>query len=367
MSVTINRDDLLLALSQVIGAVERRNTLPILAHVLLEIQGDLLVITATDLEVELQGFAKLPFSQADFTLTLPGRKLFDICKALPEQIELNITEEGQQVTLKAGRSKFILSSLSAQDFPKLDVEPAKVEGLLTQSQLQYLLARTQFAMAQQDVRYYLNGMLFEFTGKRISSVATDGHRLAVCHQSLDNAEQEPVKVIMPRKGVQELSRLLNNPDEKLTIQVQQNHIRFISDDFILTSKLIDGKFPDYQKVLPRAGQNIMTCEKNDLKQILSRVSILSNEKYRGIRFELKDNILTVSATNPEQEQAEEEITVEYQGDAVSLGFNVTYLLDILSVFSSNTLKMYINNANTGVLIEEDNHEDSLYVVMPMRI
>jgi len=367
--VTINRDDLLLALQQVIGAVERRNTLPILSHVLLVFEGDTLAITATDLEIELKGYAKLPFAQSSFSLTLPGRKLFDICKALPEQVPIEISVENQKVTLKAGRSRFTLVSKSPDDFPQLDDEVTKAECVLTGEQLHFLLERTQFAMAQQDVRYYLNGMLFEFTGDKMTSVATDGHRLAVCHQALDYPLQEeaPIKVIVPRKGIQELSRLLGNSDEKITFQMQQNHICFASDDFVLTSKLIDGRFPDYQRVLPKVGNNVMVCKKNDFKQILNRVSILSNEKYRGIRFELNENTLTVSATNPEQEQAEEEISVEYNGAPITLGFNVNYLLDIISVFSSETFKIYINDANSGVLVEEENHPACLYVVMPMRI
>ncbi|MAZ39120.1 MAG: DNA polymerase III subunit beta [Legionellales bacterium] len=367
MTVTVNRDILLTGLQQVIGAVERRNTLPILAHVLLTFEDDTLAITATDLEIELKSFSKLPFAQSPFSLTLPGRKLFDICKALPDGVDVSITQDNQKVILKAGRSRFTLSCLSSADFPLLDEDVPQTECLLNQKQLSHLIDKTQFAMAQQDVRYYLNGMLFEFAGNRLSSIATDGHRLAVCHQQLSGKEQAVTRVIVPRKGIQELARLLIKPSDSLCLQMQQNHIRFVSDDFVLTSKLIDGRFPDYQRVLPKAGNNIVSCKKSKLKQILSRVSILSNEKYRGIRFELNDNTLTVSATNPEQEQAEEEISVEYQGPAMSLGFNVTYLLDILSVFSAENLKIYINDANTGVLLEEENQADCLYVVMPMRI
>ena len=367
MTVTINRDDLLAALHQVIGAVERRNTFPILAYVLLELDGDVLAITATDSEIELQGYVKLPFAQDNFAMTLPGRKLFDICKALPDGVDIKITQDQQRVTLTAGRSRFTLTSLDANNFPKLDSEQTTTECTMTEGQLRFLIERTQFAMAQQDVRYYLNGMLFEFSGDRFTTVATDGHRLAVAHQTLSCRTTESVKLIVPRKGIQELSRLLSSPDESVTIQMEQNHIRFVSDNFVLASKLIDGRFPDYNRVLPKAGENVIVCNKSELKQILTRVSILSNEKNRGVRFELAENSLKVNANNPEQEQAEEEITVEYAGKVLSLGFNVTYLLDILSVLQDDVLKIYIHDVTSGVLIEENNKQECLYVVMPMRL
>jgi len=367
MTVTINRDDLLSALQQVIGAVERRSTFPILAYVLLVLEGDLLAITATDSEIELQAYVTLPMAQENMTMTLPGRKLFDICKALPEGVAIKIAQDQQRVTLTAGRSRFTLTSLDAENFPTLDSEQATTECVMTEGQLRFLIERTQFAMAQQDVRYYLNGMLFEFSGNKFTTVATDGHRLAVAHQGLSYAAQEPVKLIVPRKGIQELYRLLNSPEETVTIQMEQNHIRFISDNFVLASKLIDGRFPDYNRVLPRAGENIIICNKNELKQILTRVSILSNEKNRGVRFELSENSLRVNANNPEQEQAEEEISIEYSGQILSLGFNVTYLIDILSVIEDDVLKIYIHDVNSGVLIEENNHPECLYVVMPMRL
>jgi DNA polymerase III subunit beta len=367
MAITLNRDNLLSALQCVIGAVERRNTLPLLAHVLLEVQDDLLAITATDLETELVGFAKLPQVQPTFKTTLPGRKLYDICKALPDAAAITFEQDEQQVALRAGRSRFTLMSLPVDDFPKIKNSIVNTECVIRQANLRFLIERTQFAMAQQDVRYFLNGLLFDFSGEKLTSVATDGHRLAVAYQPLAYPKQDPVKIIVPRKGIQELSQLLISPEGMVTVQVEANHVRFIADDFVVTSKLIDGRFPDYARVLPKGGNHIMVCDKALLKQILTRVSILSNEKCRGIRFELGDNTLVVSATNPEQEQAEEEILVNYTSKAMSLGFNVTYLIDILNVLQSDTIKMSIVNENTGVLVEDESNSNCLYVVMPMRI
>jgi len=365
--IKLSRNQLFTALQRVIGAVERRNTFPILAYVLLEVSEDLLSITATDLEVELKGFARLENVQPDFKVTLPGRKLFDICKALPEKAPLEIVIEKQQVTITSGRSKFSLTSLPVQDFPCVEREKTSTEYIVSQKNLRFLIERTQFAMAQQDVRYYLNGMLFDFTGDKLTVVATDGHRLAVAHQQLSYPHQSGIKLIVPRKGIQELFRLLDNLLGEVTFEVELNHIRFISEQFVLTSKLIDGQFPDYNRVMPKMGNKVVSLSKDELKQILNRVSILSNEKYRGIRFELQNNTLLVNATNPEQEQAQEEITINYHGDNLELGFNVTYLLDVLSVIEAETIKMYISDSNTGVLIEENDNSNSLYVVMPMRV
>lgn len=365
--IKLKRAALFSALQRVIGVVERRNTFPILAYVLLEVEGDLLSITATDLELELKGFAHLDEAQPSCKLTLPGRKLYDICRALPEEMEVEIFLEKQHVIIKSGTAKFSLMHLPVDDFPSVDDEMVEAEYSISQKNLQFLISRTQFSMAQQDVRYYLNGMLFDFTGDRLTAVATDGHRLAVAYQSLTYETQASLRVIMPRKGIQELSRLFDNNLDNITVQMQKHHIRFVSQEFILTSKLIDGQFPDYHRVIPRVGNKVVNCSRVDLKQILQRVSILSNEKYRGIRFELNHDTLTVSATNPEQEQAEEKIAVDYNGDEISLGFNVTYLIDIVSVLDADTLKIFISDANSGVLIEEAGNQESMYVVMPMRV
>ena len=367
MKFTVSRDALLKPLNLVAGVVERRQTLPILANVLMVLDGDRLSLTGTDLEVELVGRVQLTSAGDSGELTVPARKLVDICKSLPEGCDISFAAEDSKVTVKAGRSRFTLSTLPAREFPNVEDSMGTHQFTLKQGQLKRLIDRTGFAMAQQDVRYYLNGMLWELKDKQLKVVATDGHRLALCTLPEKIESSDDAQVILPRKGVLELARLLLAEDEEIAIVIGSNHIRATTEEFTFTSKLVDGKFPDYQRVLPRSPNKIVLGSRLELRQAFTRTAILSNEKYRGVRLKLTDNSLDIVANNPEQEEAEEAVPVDYQGESLEVGFNVSYLLDVLAVLSGEQIKLSLSDPNSSALLEESDEGDSLYVVMPMRL
>lgn len=368
MKFVISREALLRPLNLAAGVVERRQTLPILSNVLLVLNGQRLSVTGTDLEVELVGHVQLeeaPESQGE--ITVPARKLVDICKSLPEGSRLEFALDDQRLVIRSGRSRFVLSTLPASDFPNVEDSPGSFELQLKQADLKRLIDRTSFSMAQQDVRYYLNGMLWEVKPGHLRVVATDGHRLAMCTLQGDIQPEQPTQVILPRKGVIELSRLLMDPESSVTVVVGSNHFRAYTDAVQFTSKLVDGKFPDYERVLPRGAGKVIYGDREELRHAFSRTAILSNEKYRGIRMNLSPGSLRIVANNPEQEEAEEEVSVDYQGEPLEIGFNVSYLLDVLGVLSDRNIKLSLADANSSVLMEETESGDSLYVVMPMRL
>lgn len=367
MKFVISREALLKPLNLVVGVVERRQTLPILGNVMLVIEDNHLSLTGTDLEVELVG--RIPLEQVDAPgqITVPARKLADICKSLPDQSMIEVSVEEQKVTVKSGRSRFTLSSLPAADFPSVEMDQQGLSFTIKQGDLKRLIDRTAFAMAQQDVRYYLNGMLWEVSKDLLKVVATDGHRLAMCELSATIPADGQNQIILPRKGVQELLRLLLKEDDDIQLLIGDNHLQAKTTEFTFTSKLVDGKFPDYQRVLPKSSTKIMFGDREELRQSFSRTAILSNEKYRGIRLNLTSGNLVILANNPEQEEAEESVTVDYQGDALEIGFNVSYLLDVLSVLSGDSVKISLSDGNSSALLEESEAGDSLYVVMPMRL
>jgi DNA polymerase-3 subunit beta len=366
MKFRVSRDALLTPLNLVAGVVERRQTLPVLSNVLLNLDGDRLSITGTDLEVELVGRVRLDTAGDGGEVTVPARKLADICKSLPEGAEVEFSVTDGKATVRSGRSRFTLATLPAREFPNIEDSIGTHQILLKQGQLRRLIDRTAFAMAQQDVRYYLNGMYWELRDGRLRAVATDGHRLAVCTFP-DKLDLDDAQVIIPRKGVLELSRLMQHDDEEVTIILGSNHIRATTENFTFTSKLVDGKFPDYERVLPRAPDKILQGSRLDLRQAFTRTAILSNEKYRGVRLKLGPDTLDIVANNPEQEQAEEQVPVSYAGDALEIGFNVGYLLDVLGVLSGEEVRFSLSDPNSSALLEEADGGDSLYVVMPMRL
>ncbi len=368
MKFTVSRDALLKPLNLVAGVVERRQTLPILANVLMVVEGDRLSLTGTDLEVELVGRVQLGSADGEpGELTVPARKLVDICKSLPEGSEISFAAQDGKVTVKSGRSRFTLSTLPAREFPNVEDSMGTHQFTIKQGQLKRLIDRTGFAMAQQDVRYYLNGMLWELKDKQLRVVATDGHRLALCTLPGKVEVNGDTQVILPRKGVLELARLLMDEEDDIAVVIGSNHIRATTNDFTFTSKLVDGKFPDYQRVLPRAPNKIVLAERLELRQAFTRAAILSNEKYRGVRLKLTEGSLDIVANNPEQEEAEEAVPVNYQGDSLEIGFNVSYLLDVLAVLSGEQIKLSLSDPNSSALLEESDEGDSLYVVMPMRL
>jgi DNA polymerase-3 subunit beta len=332
------------------------------------LEGDQLSLTGTDLEVELVGRVALPSPvSAPGEVTVPARKLVDICKSLPEGSDIQFTVEDGKVTVRSGRSRFTLSTLPAREFPAVEEGVGTHRFTVKQGQLRRLIDRTAFAMAQQDVRYYLNGMLLELKAGRLRVVATDGHRLAMCTLPSPVPVDEDTQVILPRKGVLELSRLLLEEDQDIAVVLGSNHLRATTDGFTFTSKLVDGKFPDYERVLPRAADKIVLGSRLDLRQAFTRTAILSNEKYRGVRLKVAPEVIEIVANNPEQEQAEEQVSVDYQGDSVEIGFNVSYLLDVLGVLSGEQVKLSLSDPNSSALLEESEDGDSLYVVMPMRL
>ncbi|NRH27520.1 DNA polymerase III subunit beta [Pseudomonas sp. MS19] len=367
MHFTIQREALLKPLQLVAGVVERRQTLPVLSNVLLVVEDQQLSLTGTDLEVELVGRVALEDAAEPGEITVPARKLMDICKSLPSDALIDIRVEDQKLLVKAGRSRFSLSTLPANDFPSVEEGPGSLTFNLVQSKLRRLIERTSFAMAQQDVRYYLNGMLLEVQSGVLRAVATDGHRLAMCSMQAEIGQADRHQVIVPRKGILELARLLTEQDGMVSIVLGQHHIRATTGEFTFTSKLVDGKFPDYERVLPRGGDKLVVADRQGLREAFSRTAILSNEKYRGIRLQLAEGQLKIQANNPEQEEAEEEIAVDYNGSSLEIGFNVSYLLDVLGVMTTDQVRLILSDSNSSALVQEADNDDSAYVVMPMRL
>lgn len=366
MKTTIKREDILAPLQQVIGAVERRQTMAILGNVLFKsLDGDL-TVTATDLEIEMVTGIETEAGE-DFQTTIPARKLLDICKALPEGSIINFNIDETRVSLVSGRSRFTLASLPAKDFPGLDDIEAQQTFSIPQKQLKTLFDKTAFAMAQQDVRYYLNGILMEISSSKIKLVATDGHRLALSEYETETGVVNDKQIIIPRKAVLELSRLLDTSDSPVRISLSQNHIRVEAGSLVFTSKLIDGKFPDYKRVIPVDGNKTLEINRDTLKQTLSRIAILSNEKYRGIRLTLVSGSLSIQANNPDQEEAEEELSVVYDEGEMEIGFNVTYIIDVLNVIESENVQLKLKDSNSSCIISDSKDGSSLYVVMPMRL
>jgi DNA polymerase III subunit beta len=366
MQFTITREALLKPLQLVTGVVERRQTLPILANTLISVQAQQLSLLATDLEVELIGRVVLEEPATSGEITVPARKLMDICRMLPEKSVLNFSLKDATLSVRSGRSRFTLTTLPANEFPNFEETAGLVDLMLEQADLRALIEQTHFAMAQEDVRYYLNGMLLEIHPHQLRTVATDGHRLALHTQPM-MIETQSLQTIIPRKAILELLRLLENKDEKITVNIGKNHIRAVTPDYTFSSRLVDGRFPAYDKVLPKGGDKRVVVDRQTLKQALTRVAILSNEKSRGICVQLQPGKMLLSANNPEQEQAEEEISIDYTGSELSIGLNVTYLLDVLSALSGTDVALTFLDQNSSVLMEETNSDKSLYVVMPMRL
>ena len=362
----IARDALLGPLQAVSGIVERRQTLPILANVLLERRGGKLHVTATDLEMQITAVSEIAGKDGEAT-TVGARKLHDLLRALPDDAQLSVDASGSRMTVRAGRSRFNLQTLAAADYPRISVGTEKIQSLsLAQSDLRALIRLAEFAMAQQDIRYYLNGMLLVIDGGSLQAVATDGHRLSWASLEVGGSFTRQ-EVIVPRKTVLELSKLLADTDAPVAIDILANQIRFHFGNVELVSKVVDGKFPDYNRVIPTGHSRIVEVERMALLSALQRAAILSNEKFRGVRIVLADGALRIVCANSEQEEAEEELPVDYHGDALDIGFNITYLLDALSNLASERVSIAFGDAASSALITMPGRDDYKYVVMPMRI
>ena len=364
MKFTAAREALLKPLQAVIGVVERRQTMPILSNVLLVAKDWSLSVTATDLEVELVAQADVD-TETGGEITVSGRKLLDICRALPEGTEITLGVSGEKLNIRGGRSRFNLATLPAAEFPVVEDIKAGQQISVSQVSLARLIEKTHFSMAQQDVRYYLNGMLLETSKGHLKAVATDGHRLALCQAEVDGSVDEQ-QVIVPRKGVLELQRLMTG-DGDLVVELGSNHIRIQLDGIRFTSKLIDGRFPEYERVIPKESSNELTADRGAFKGALQRTAILSNEKYRGIRLVIRDSGVVLQAHNPEQEEAEEELGVEYSGEDIEIGFNVNYLLDALGAVDGEEVSLSVQDSNSSCLIRQPGKDDCTFVVMPMRL
>jgi len=365
MKFSGERQALLSPLQAVIGVVERRQTMPILGNVLVSGRDDQLTLTATDLEVELVARAQVSIQQPG-EVTLPARKLLDILRALPEGANVTVAVEGERAVVKSGKSRFTLATLPATDFPLVEDIGAQHAAAIAQSALKRLLDKTHFSMAQQDVRYYLNGMLLEIAGEMLRTVATDGHRLAFCEFGINASGGSVQQVIVPRKGVLELLRLLGG-EGVVELTIGSNHVRVQVGDIRFTSKLIDGRFPEYGRVIPVAPPKQVRADRESLRAALQRAAILSNEKYRGIRLSVKSNVLLLQSHNPEQEEAEEELEVAYSGEEVEIGFNVTYLLDALAAVDGPNVELGLTDGNSSCLVTSIDMPSAKYVVMPMRL
>ena len=366
MKFNIQREVFLQPLSQVVGVVERKQTLPVLANFLISARGSQVSVTGTDMEVELIATADAEVAQEGET-TIPARKLVDIVRALPDGVSIGVSVDGDKATVSSGRSRFTLSTLPATEFPTTD----QVETLdivkIREAKLRMLLEKTSFAMANQDVRYYLNGLLFEFRQGHLRTVATDGHRLAIC----DLDEELPVtndrQLIVPRKGVLELARMLSDSDDQVELALGKNHIRLVRGKTVLTSKLIDGRFPDYEAVIPVGTDREIRIDRDAFTHALQRAAILSNEKYRGVRLEAAGQAVKIIAHNPQHEEAVEELEAEFNFEQLAVGFNVTYLLDALTALQTDEVSMALRDANSSCLITGIETSDDRHVVMPLKL
>jgi len=368
--VTTSRDSLLKPLQVVSGIVERRHTLPILANLLFKKQGEKVAFVSTDIEIQITTNANFGVGSEDVTTTVAARKLLDILRALPEgPVALSLKDN--RMVVQSGKSRFSLQTLSAAEFPVMQsIGEVAVSWKMPQKAFRQLINQVHFAMAQQDIRYYLNGMLLVIEGKEVMAVATDGHRLAFSQISLG---EEPTgsgqrqEIIIPRKTILECQHLLEDSDENLEMSLSSNQVKFNFGDIELISKLVEGKFPDFQRVIPKGHKNTLVVTREILQSALQRAAILTTDKFKGVRFSLTSNRITVQSTNAEQEEAQEEIETEYGGDDVEIGFNVSYLLDVLSNLKNEKIQISLGDANSSAVITLPGSDNFKYVVMPMRI
>lgn len=366
MRFSLQREVLLKPLQQVVNVVERRHTLPVLANLLAVVKDGILSLTATDLEVEMIARTSVEESR-DGETTIPARKLFEIVRALPDGSRISVSQTGDKITLQAGRSRFTLATLPPNEFPAIEDIELLDRVSVPEAVMKDLIERTAFAMAQQDVRYYLNGLLIDLRENALRCVATDGHRLALCEASLPTGVQARKQIILPRKGVLELQRLLEGGDREIELEVGRNHLRLRREDLTFTSKLIDGRFPDYEAVIPIGADKEVRVDREAFRASLQRAAILSNEKYRGVKVEVSPGQLRLVAHNPEQEEAQEDIEAETRVDGLAVGFNVTYLLDALGALREEKVSIALRDANSSALLREASNDRCRHVVMPLRL
>ena len=366
MRFSIQREALLRRLQQVVGVVERRQTLPVLANLLVNVDSGGVALTGTDLEVEM--VARTEADDLDpGEVTVPARKLFDIVRALPDGVTIKFDQSGERAVVSAGRSRFTLATLPATEFPVIENIELVERVSLSEATLKSLMERTSFAMAHQDVRYYLNGMLLDLRETSLRCVSTDGHRLALAETKLDTRTTASRQIIVPRKGVIELQGLFEAGDGVVELEFGRNHLRVKRGGVTFTSKLIDGRFPDYEAVVPISADKEVRANCDELRAALQRAAILSNEKYRGVKLEVSPNKLRIVAHNPEQEEAVEEVEAKTGVSELSVGFNVNYLLDALGALTGDDVMLCLRDGQSSCLIKKPDSDETRHVIMPLRL
>ena len=368
MNFVISRETLLKPLQDIISIADKKHTMGILNSILCQTDGNRLFLKASDLETEVLAEVNVEDNLNIGEATIPAKKLKDIIFNLPLGSDINIHKESDnKLMIKSNRSKFVLSTLDAKGFPKMDSDLGNNSFTISQSSLLKAIKKVKFAMAYNDVRYFLNGSLWEIEGNTFRTVATDGHRMAMTEVNIDNSNINDLQIIVPRKAIEELQKLLSNTDLMVNIHIGENHFMVELPEYTFTSKLIDGHYPDYSRVIPQENHKLLVANTLDLKQSLLRTKVLSNEKYRGVRLSLDTNTLRLAANNPEQEEAMDEISVMYTDDSMEVGFNVSYLLDVISAIETEDVDLFFSTANMSLLLKEHDINDSCYVIMPIRL
>ena len=367
MDIYITKEEVVKSLNQTLGVVEKRQTLPILSNVLFEVDESSLKLTATDLESEISTTSTISNFKSGGKTTAPARKLSDLCRLLPDMTEIHFFLDGDNLRIETESGKYNLSTLPSEDFPVFEIEETQSQINISSQNLKTLISKTAFAMGNQDWRHYLNGLFLLIDDKSISTVATDAHRLALAHSSLNEAVSETTNGIVPRKSINEIGKLVGEGSENVLIKLGQTSIAVNVSGTTFVSKLIEGKFPDYEQVIPSGESSLLVVDRKNFSESLSRVSVLSSEKYKGVRILTKENSLNISANNPEKEQGEENVECEYQGEEIDIAFNVNYLQEILSTLDSEKIEINFFGSEKSCLITDPNSSDLKYVVMPLLI
>lgn len=366
MKFNINREEILLPLQQIVSVIEKRQTMPILSNVLMVIEDGKLILTGTDLEIQI--IAKIDIETATpGSITVPARKFLDICRLLPNGSEIKFEQQDDKVKITSSRSRFSLSCLPAENYPEFAESELENRLTISAGKFKKALDKTVFCMANQDVRYYLNGLLFHVSNSKLKLVASDGHRLSIYEDNLDEATGFEARIILPRKGVLELSRLLDDPEAELTVEFSSNNIRIFIKNLVFSAKLVDSKYPDFSRVFQQDFFNPIQIQRQFFKDALTRVAILSNEKFKGVTFDINAESLKISTHNPEHDEAEEELVIEYAGEPLSIAFNAQYLLDAVSNLDSELAVLTIASNASSCFIDEPGDCGYKFIVMPMRL
>ena len=367
MDFYITKEEVVKSLNQTLGVVEKRQTLPILSNVLFEVDESSLKLTATDLESEISTTSTISNFKSGGKTTAPARKLSDLCRLLPDMTEIHFFLDGDNLRIETDSGKYNLSTLPSEDFPVFETEDTQSQINISSQNLKTLISKTAFAMGNQDWRPYLNGLFLLIDDKTITTVATDAHRLALAHSSLNEAVSESTNGIVPRKSINEIGRLVSEGSENVVVKLGQTSIAANVSGTTFVSKLIEGKFPDYEQVIPSGESSLLVVDRKNFSESLSRVSVLSSEKYKGVRILTKENSLNISANNPEKEQGEENVECEYKGEEIDIAFNLNYLQEILSTLDSEKIEINFFGSEKSCLITDPNSSDLKYVVMPLLI